>query len=187
MIKKTLQGLDESGIVLEHIVLSRWRPPPPKSTGSTTVPPGARRKKLRLATIGEELECPPLQGSSRNDFRTVAARRKEGGKILGFVTLIRDGESAFGYYVGFDKAGAARRQLYMSLVYACVARAIEMRASLLVLGRTALGPKAQIGTKPQAMYDYLRHRRMVLNLAVLGSLAVLPTPKQAPDRHPFKE
>ena len=55
--------------------------------------------------------------------------------------------------MGFDKAGAARGlPLYVSLVYAGVAQAIEMRASRLVLGRTALGPKAQIGAKPQAMY-----------------------------------
>jgi hypothetical protein len=145
------------------------------------------RKKLRLATIGEKW-IPALARQYQNDFRTVAARRKEGGKILGFVTLIRDGESAFGYYMGFDKAGATKDlPLYVSLVYACVAEAIEMRASRLVLGRTALGPKAQIGAKPQAMYDYLRHRRSVLNLAVPSILAVLPSPKQPPDRHPFKE
>jgi hypothetical protein len=87
-----------------------------------------------------------------------------------------------------DKAGAARGlPLHVSLVYACVAQAIEMGASRVVLGRTALGPKAQIGAKPQAMYDYLRHRSSVLNLAVPSILAVLPAPKQAPDRHPFKE
>ncbi len=118
----------------------------------------------------------------------MAARRKEGGKILGFVTLIREGENAFGYYMGFDKTGATKElPLYVSLVYACVAEAIEMRALRLVLGRTALGPKAQIGAKPQAMYDYLRHRSSVLNLAVPSVLAVLPAPKQAPERHPFKE
>ncbi len=90
--------------------------------------------------------------------------------------------------MGFDKAGTARGlPLYVSLIYACVAQAIQMRASSVVLGRTALGPKAQIGAKPQAMYDYLRHRSSVLNLAVPSILAVLPAAKQAPDRHPFKK
>jgi hypothetical protein len=184
-IRKTLQSLDESGIVLERIT------PEQVEAASAEIyrlyHQVHDRKKLRLATIGEKW-IPALARQYQNDFRTVAARRKEGGKILGFVTLIRDGESAFGYYMGFDKAGATKDlPLYVSLVYACVAEAIEMRASRLVLGRTALGPKAQIGAKPQAMYDYLRHRRSVLNLAVPSILAVLPSPKQPPDRHPFKE
>jgi hypothetical protein len=184
-IKKTLQGLDESGIVLERIT------PEQVEAGAAEIyglyHQVHDRKKLRLATIGEKW-IPALAWHYENDFRTVVARPKEGGKILGFITLIRDGGSAFGYYVGFDKTAAAKGlPLYISLVYACVAQAIEMRVSRVVLGRTALGPKAQIGAKPQAMYDYVRHRSSVLNLAVPSILAVLPAPKQAPDRHPFKE
>jgi predicted N-acyltransferase len=184
-IRKTLLSLDESGIVLERIT--------PDQVEANAAEIYALyhqvhdRKKLRLATIGEKW-IPALARHYQNDFRTVVARSKKGGKILGFVTVIRDGDSAFGYYMGFDKAGAASGlPLYVSLVYAGVAQAIEMRASRLVLGRTALGPKAQIGAKPQAMYCYLRHRSSVLNLAVPSILAVLPAPKQAPDRHPFKK
>jgi len=184
-IRKTLQSLDESGIVLERITPEQVEDAAVEIYG--LYHQVHDRKKLRLATIGEKW-IPALARHYQNDFRTVVARAKEGGKILGFVTLIRDGDSAFGYYMGFDKAGAARGlPLYVSLVYACVAQAIEMRASRVVLGRTALGPKAQIGAKPQAMYDYLRHRSSVLNLAVPSILAVLPAPKQAPDRHPFKK
>lgn len=184
-IKKTVQSLDESGIVLERIT------PEQVEAGAAEIyglyHQVHDRKKLRLATIGENW-IPALARYYQNDFRTVVARPRQGGKILGFITLIRDGESAFGYYMGFDKAGAAGGlPLYVSLVYACVAQAIEMRASRVVLGRTALGPKAQIGAKPEAMYDYVRHRSSVLNLAIPSILAVLPAPKQAPDRHPFKE
>src|SRR5271157_38407 len=184
-IRKTLQTLDESGIVLERLDPEQVEARAAEIYG--LYHQDHDRKKLRLATIGEKW-IPALARQYQNDFRTVVARPKEGGKILGFVTLVRDKESAFGYYAGFDKAGAARGlPLYVSLVYAGVAQAIEMRAAHLVLGRTALGPKAQIGAKPQAMYGYLRHRSSVLNLAVPSILAVLPAPKQAPDRHPFKK
>ena len=157
-IKKTLQSLDESGIVIERIT-------PDQVEASAAEIYGLYhqvhdRKKLRLATIGEKW-IPALARHYENDFRTVVARPRQGGKILGFITLIRDRESAFGYYMGFDKAAAAGGlPLYVSLVYACVAQAIEMRVSRVVLGRTALGPKAQIGAKPQTMYDYVRHRRL---------------------------
>jgi hypothetical protein len=36
------------------------------------------------------------------------------------------------------------------------------------------------------MYGYIRHRNPALNLAVPSILALLPTPDEPPDRHPFK-
>jgi len=59
-------------------------------------------------------------------------------------------------------------------------------AEQMSLGRTALAPKAQIGARAQPMYGYLRHRNPALNLAVPSILALLPTPDEPPDRHPFK-
>jgi hypothetical protein len=183
-IRKTLQNLDESGIVLERLGPEQVEAAAAEIYG--LYHQVHDRKKLRLATIGENW-IPALARHYQSDFRTVVARPKEGGKILGFVTLIRDGDSAFGYYIGFDKALAARGlPLYMSLIYAGVAQAIDMRAVRFVMGRTALGPKAQIGAKAQATYGYLRHRSFALNLAIPSILAVLPVPEQAPDRHPFK-
>ena len=76
--------------------------------------------------------------------------------------------------------------LYLGLVYAAVGQAIEMETEQISLGRTALGPKAQMGAKAQAMYGYLRLRNPALNLAVPSVLALLPTPAEPPERHPFK-
>jgi hypothetical protein len=183
-IRKTLQSLDESGIMIERLG-------PEQVEARATEMYGLYhqvhdRKKLRLATISEKW-IPALARHYRDDFRTMVARPREGGGILGFVTIIRDGDSAIGYYIGFDKAAAARGvPLYVSLIHAGVAQAIEMRVSRLVLGRTALAPKAQIGATAQATYGYLRHRSWAINLAVPSILAVLPAPEQAPDRHPFK-
>lgn len=183
-IIKTQQSLNHSGIVLERLG-------PEQVEAMATEIYGLYRQvhdrqKFRLTTI-RETWIPALARQYRDDFRVVVARSGESGKLLGFVTLIRDGESAFGYYVGFDKATAAREvPLYVCLVYAGIEQAIEMGVTRFVLGRTALGPKAQIGARPQATHGYLRHRSSALNLAVPGVLAVLPEPDQAPDRHPFK-
>jgi hypothetical protein len=183
-IKKTLKDLDDAGIVLECLGPEQVEAKAAEIYG--LYHQVHDRQKLRLVTIREGW-IPALARYYQNDFRTVVARPKKGGKILGFVNLIKDGDSAFGYYVGFDKAAAARGlPLYVSLVYAGVAEAIEMGASRVVLGRTALGPKAQIGAKAQTMYGYLRHRSPALNLAVPSVLALLPAPEHAPDRHPFK-
>lgn len=184
-IRKTLKDLDSAGVVLERL-----------DPGQVEARAGEihrlyhqihDRQKLRLVTIGGGW-IPALARQFQDDFRTVVARPKSGGPILGFVTVIRDGDSAHGYYIGFDKAAASEGiPLYLCLVYAGVAQAIEMRAARLSLGRTALGPKAQLGAKAEGMYGYLRHRSLALNLAVPTILALLPAPEHPPERHPFKE
>ncbi len=144
------------------------------------------RQKLRLATITERW-IPALAEAYPEDFRTMVARSGQDGEILGFVTVIRDGENAYGAHIGFDKAQAARGiPLYLALVNSGIAQAIELKASRVILGRTALGPKADLGAKPQPMFGYLRHRSRALNLAVPGVLALLPAPKAPPERHPFR-
>ncbi len=183
-IKKTLKELDDAGVVLKRLSPKEVQAEAGEIYG--LYHQVHDRQKLRLVTIREGW-IPALAARYREDFRTVVARPRGGGRILGFITLIRDKDGAFGYYVGFDKASAAKGlPLYVSLVYAGVGQAIEMGASRVTLGRTALGPKAQIGSKAQGMYGYLRHRSRSLNLAVPSVLALLPEPAQAPERHPFK-
>ncbi|MGA2080797.1 MAG: GNAT family N-acetyltransferase [Holophaga sp.] len=144
------------------------------------------RQSLRLTTITERW-IPALAEAYPEDFRTIVARPEKGGEILGFVTVIRDGENAYGAHIGFDKAQAARGiPLYLSLVHSGIAQAIELKVSRVILGRTALGPKADLGAKPQPMFGYLRHRSRALNLAVPSVLALLPAPKAPPERHPFR-
>jgi predicted N-acyltransferase len=183
-IRRTVENLETAGVVLE-------------SLGPEQVKAKAaeihdlylqvhEHQKLRLVTIRPEW-IPALAESFGDDFRTVIARPKEGGKLLGFANVIRDRNSAHGLYIGFDKAAAAKGiPLYLGLVYAAVGQAIEMGAEQISLGRTSLGPKAQIGAKAQTMYGYLRHRNPALNLAVPSILALLPTAAEPPERHPFK-
>jgi hypothetical protein len=184
-IRKTLQELEASGIVMTRLDPGEVEQRRAEIHGLYLQV--HERQKLRLVTIGEGW-IPALARHFQDDFRTIAARRPADGKLLGFVTIIRDAPGALGYYIGFDRATAsAGIPLYLGLVYAAVGQAIEMGASSMRLGRTALGPKAQIGAKPQAMCGFLRHRSPALNLAVPTILAFLPEPQQPPERHPFKE
>lgn len=184
-IRKTLKDLEASGIVLERL--------DPEHVEAEAIELYRLyhqihdRQKLRLATITEGW-IPALARAYQDDFRTVVARSRKEGRILGFVTLLRDGDSVYGYYLGFDKSLAAGGlPLYVSLVYSGVAEAIGMGVARVILGRTALGPKAQIGARPQAMYGYLRHRSPALNLAVPSVLALIPAPDSCSERHPFKD
>jgi hypothetical protein len=183
-IRRTIRNLETSGVVLEHL-----GPEQVKAKAAeihNLYLQVHERQKLRLVTIRPQW-IPALAASFGDDFRTVIARPKEGGKLLGFANVIRDGNSAHGLYIGFDRAAAAKGiPLYLGLAYAAVGQGIEMGAEQMSLGRTALVPKAQIGAKAQPMYGYLRHWNPALNLAVPSILALLPTPAEPPERHPFK-
>ena len=118
------------------------------------------------------------------DFRCVVARR--GGEIVGFVTTLKDGETAVGYYIGFDRKTNDEIPVYFGLLQAVVADAIAMGCRRLSLGRTALEPKAKLGALPVPMKIWTRHSQPFLNIFVRSLLGVVPH-HEAPERNPFKD
>jgi hypothetical protein len=111
---------------------------------------------------------------------------RRGAEILGFITTIRDGNTAIGYYIGFDReAAAAGLPLYLRLLHTTVADAIAWRCQRLSLGRTALEPKAGLGARPEPMSVWIRHRVPTLNWIMRGLLGAVPH-GEAPERSPFK-
>jgi hypothetical protein len=125
-----------------------------------------------------------LARSLNDNFRCTVIRRGE--QILGFVTSLRDGETAIAYYIGFDRAAAAGGlPIYLRLLHATVDDAIRWRCKRISLGRTALEPKAALGGKPEAMSIWLRHRIPAMNWMLRGLLGAIPH-AEAPERNPFK-
>ena len=119
-----------------------------------------------------------------DDFRATVIRRE--GALLGFVVTIRDGESAIGYHIGFDREAAQTAPLYLRLLHAVVADAIDLGCRRLSLGRTALEPKARLGARPEPMEMWVKHRTGGLNF-VLGNLLASIDHAEAPERNPFKK
>ncbi len=138
---------------------------------------------IRLVTLRENY-LPALARITNNNFRCHVVRRDN--TLLGFVTSIRDGDTALGYYIGFDRAAAAEGlPIYLRLLHATVADAIGWGCKRLSLGRTALEPKAALGAKPEDMSVWLRHRVPALNWVLRGLLGGIPH-AEAPERNPFK-
>jgi hypothetical protein len=138
---------------------------------------------VRLVTLPASY-LPNLARAAGENFRCTVIRRGE--EILGFVTAIRDGETALGYYIGFDReAAASGLPIYLRLLHATIADAIEWGCKGLSLGRTALEPKAALGAKPEPMSVWLRHRVPALNWIFMGLLGGVPH-AEAPERNPFK-
>lgn len=142
-------------------------------------------QKFRLASLHEAF-LPRLAAAFGEDFHTHLARDAQ-GKAVGFITTLKDGDGAVGYYIGFDKAAAATgAPIYLRLLQQTIEDAIALGAAWLSLGRTALQPKAQLGARPVAIRCHLRHRLPALNAVVRACLNFMPEPAQAPERNAFK-
>lgn len=117
-------------------------------------------------------------------FRLALIRRGE--ELLGFVTTLKDGDTAVGYFLGFDRAAAEQMPLYLRLLHATVEDAISLGCRSLSLGRTALDPKSRVGARPVPLHAWVRHRQPWMNLLVKGFAGAIPH-AEAPERSPFKE
>jgi hypothetical protein len=139
---------------------------------------------VRLVTLPPAF-LPAMAAALGEGFRCTAIRRD--GHIIGFVTTVRDGDTAIGYYIGFDRAAAAEGlPLYLQMLHATIADAIHWRCRRLSLGRTALEPKAGLGAKPEPMSVWVRYRVPAFNWLLRGVLGAVPH-VEAPERNPFKE
>jgi hypothetical protein len=142
-----------------------------------------KNASVRLVTLPPNF-IPALAAELGDHFRCTVIRR--GGQIQGFVTTLRDGDTAIAYYIGFDRAAAAEGlPIYLRLLHATIADAISWGCKSLSLGRTALEPKAALGAKPEPMSVWLRHRVPAMNWILRGVLGAV-THDEAPERNPFK-
>jgi predicted N-acyltransferase len=141
-----------------------------------------RNARLRLVTLPEGF-IPTLAARLGEELRCTVVRRGE--ELLGFVTTVRDGETAVGYYIGFDRQANAEFPVYFRLLQSVVADAIRLGCRRLSLGRTALEPKARLGARPAPMRVWIRHRIPALNVVVRALLHTV-SHDDAPDRNPFK-
>ena len=127
---------------------------------------------------------PTLQRAAGERFRCTLLKRDN--TILGFLISVADGDTGVAYHIGFDRAAAGELPLYLRLLHAGIADALELGCKRISLGRTALEPKAAIGAKPQTFGILLRHRQPVLN-KLIKNLLLGVEHDDAPERNPFKK
>jgi hypothetical protein len=126
---------------------------------------------------------PALARALGDDFRCRVVRR--GDELLGFISVLRDGETAVAYYIGFDRREGVGNTVYLALLHAVIDEAIALGCRRISFGRTALEPKAGLGAKPERLWLWARHRVPAVNVLVRRVLRLVPH-GEAPDRNPFK-
>jgi len=142
-----------------------------------------KNARLRLVTLPVTF-LPTLAERFGDDMRFTVLRKDK--TLLGFVTTVKDGETAVGYYIGFDRKANAEFPIYFRLLQSVVGHAIALGCQRLSLGRTALEPKARLGARPDPMRVWIRHRIPMLNLIVRGLLHAIDDHEEPPERNPFK-
>ncbi|MFM9961208.1 MAG: GNAT family N-acetyltransferase [Planctomycetaceae bacterium] len=142
------------------------------------------KAKVRLASVPATYLPALAELAGPDRFRCSVVRRD--GELLGFVTTLKDGDTAIGYYIGFDYETNATAPVYLRLLQAVVADSISLGCRRVSLGRTALEPKARLGAKPMPMTVWMRHRLPLLNLVVRPLLSAIPH-DEPPERSVFKE
>jgi len=126
---------------------------------------------------------PTLAAALGDDFRATVVRRDN--RLVGFISVLRDGDTAVAYYIGFERAAGVGNTVYLALLHSVIGEAIALRCRRVSFGRTALEPKAGLGARPERLWLWARHRNPAMNLLIRNLLRAVPH-GEAPDRSPFK-
>lgn len=131
-----------------------------------------------------------------NHFRTLKEKLEgeflfygyfENGKMIGFSTLIRNGEVLDTYFLGYDESTQREKMLYLNMLYDMIAYGINKGFRKIVFARTALEIKSSVGAHPVDMFGYMKHRNSLINKKLDRIFNYLEPKVEWQQRHPFKQ
>jgi hypothetical protein len=108
------------------------------------------------------------------------------GLMVGFTTVLLWGDKCEAHAVGIDYDVNNEFALYQNFLYDFVKKALTERSRELILGRTAMEMKSNIGAEPHEMYCYVRHSGPLLNRAFKPVFNYIKQTEWT-QRSPFKE
>jgi len=107
-------------------------------------------------------------------------------KLIGFNTIIKNGEVMDTYFLGYDDSIQREKMLYLNMLYDMVAYSINQGFKEIIFARTALEIKSSIGAKPQEMYGFAQHNNPIADLAFEKLYNYLEPKVEWKERNPFK-
>jgi len=111
----------------------------------------------------------------------------DGDKLIGFNTIILNHDELEAHYLGFDRGYNISHQLYLTMLYDKVKKAIALKKKRIIFARTAMEIKSSVGAEPVEMCIYLRHENALLNKVVSPIISLLNPHETWVPRHPFKK
>jgi predicted N-acyltransferase len=107
-------------------------------------------------------------------------------KLIGFNTLIKNGDTMDTYFLGYEESIQREKMLYLNMLYDMIGYSIKKGFKQIVFGRTALEIKSGIGAKPIKMYGLMKHKNLILNRYIGNFFAYLEPKTVWQERNPFK-
>ena len=107
-------------------------------------------------------------------------------EIIGFYTLLLNGESLETYFLGYDSGHQNKNQLYLNMLYEMLSFAIANNFKTIVYARTAMEIKSSVGAKPKPMSMYIKHTSPLINGRLKFIFKVMYPTQKWEERNPFK-
>ena len=109
-----------------------------------------------------------------------------GDKLIGFNTLIKNGDIMDTYFLGYDDTIQREHMLYLNMLYDMVAYSINKNFNEIIFARTALEIKSSVGAKPVKMYGLISHSNSLVNPYMSKIFKYLEPESIWQERNPFK-
>lgn len=107
-------------------------------------------------------------------------------KLIGFHSLLLNGDVLETYFLGYDEQIQKEKMLYLNMLYNMTAFGIEHQFKKIIFGRTALEIKSSIGAEPILMSGFLFHTNSLINKYIDKVFPKLEPTLSWQQRHPFK-
>ncbi len=106
--------------------------------------------------------------------------------LIGFNTLIKNGNEMDTYFLGYDDEIQKEKMLYLNMLYDMIAYSINKGFKKITFARTALEIKSSVGAKPIKMYGFMEHRNAIINKYMYQIFPYLEPEVIWQERNPFK-
>ena len=110
----------------------------------------------------------------------------DGEKLIGFSTLIKNGDDFDTYFLGYDDTIQREKMLYLNMLYDMAAYAIKKRYSHVVYGRSAMEIKSSVGAKAVPVYGVIKHTNPFINFFMAKLFTYFDPKVNWKERNPFK-
>ncbi len=110
----------------------------------------------------------------------------EGEKMIGFNTLIKNGDAVDTYFLGYDENHQKEKMLYLNMLYDMICHSINKGFKQIIFARTALEIKSSVGAIPEKMYGFIKHHNSFINLFISRIFGYLEPELAWKERNPFK-
>ncbi|MEZ4787370.1 MAG: GNAT family N-acetyltransferase [Flavobacterium haoranii] len=107
-------------------------------------------------------------------------------KLVGFHTILLNGETLETYFLGYDETIQKESMLYLNMLYNMTEFGIENGFKKIIFGRTALEIKSSIGAEPVNMSGFILHTNKWVNKLMDKIFPKLEPEVHWQPRHPFK-